>query len=94
MCDDWQSGDDALCIAQMYQPNGDPSTISIGQVKRVNDITNHFCGGCGKRHDYLIFVGMPGEAFSADAFIKLRPHEEDEEDREVIMILKGTEEYV
>lgn len=84
MAEDWQPGDEALCISGDW-PDGGPAAGSKTTVKRVEV---SLCFTCARVHDWLAFDAWPFW-FDADCFVKLRPHEPDAEDTEIIDLMKG-----
>jgi hypothetical protein len=89
---DWQVGDLALCVAPegrwIYPNEPDCAGPKRGQVLTVEKL--EICPEERLRGElFLCFTNWPDDAFRAVYFRKIRPHQADEFDRQVIEQMNG-----
>jgi hypothetical protein len=92
---DWQVGDLALCIAEMFDDAGEPSDISPGSIHTVTEILRGSFDWRSGLH-FAVALGLQGwpHLYDADDFRRIPPHTPDEEDAETIRLLNGQPEVV
>jgi hypothetical protein len=94
MSDDWQPGDLALCVSTQNRLMADGAIAAAGKRLRrgalytVASVLSHSIG-LGRPGMYLELTEQPGQSAGAWRFRKIRPHTEDEEDRETIRLMRG-----
>lgn len=83
----WGAGDLALCLKHVewkniyYEPNPGPAK---GQILTVQQVLFH----TPLKWTALVFDEFKPLAHLSEYFVKLEPHQEDEEDREIIKLLR------
>ncbi len=95
MSEDWKIGDDAVCVKPDGWYNNDtgqydpgPKFMKTYKVVGVNVWVHH---ETNEEKEMLEFEEFPNMAFSSEWFMKPQPLELDEDDQEVIDIMKGKE---
>jgi hypothetical protein len=86
MSDDWKPRDRALCIKRC---EGDDLSrrLHVGAVYTVTDVAACRCGKCELGlHLAELPLPVPFVWWRSSLFKKLDPHQEDEDDREIIAL--------